>query len=118
MPTGPGKRKDAAPRLEDQDFVTSSEESGKKTYAITKAGERELKANTDKFSEMREHLRQRLGDMGRYGELMREMSDMTQFMFGKLRESGTSDPKAIRQLRVAMANFKSEIEEVLERKKD
>src|SRR6185295_10155035 len=51
--------------LEDQDFVTSSEKSGKKIYSITKDGERELKANKDKFSDMREHLRQRFGDTGR-----------------------------------------------------
>src|SRR5262245_25555620 len=44
--------------LEDRDFVTSSEERGKKTYSITKDGERELKANKDRFSDMRERLRQ------------------------------------------------------------
>src|SRR5262245_20693512 len=82
--------------LEDQGFVTSSEESGKKIYSITKDGERELKANHDKFSDMREHLRRRFGDMGRYSELMREMSDTTHFVFGKLRESGTSDTKTIK----------------------
>src|SRR5262245_717323 len=50
--------------LEDQDFVASSLESGKKIYSITKDGEQELKANKNKFSEMREHLRHRFGDMG------------------------------------------------------
>src|SRR5262245_6823925 len=105
--------------LEDQDFVTSSEESGKKIYSITKDGERELKANKDKFSDMREHLRHRLGDMGRYSELMREMADMTQFVFGKLRERGTDDTATIKKLRIAIANFKSEVEEILrEQKRD
>src|SRR5262245_40843193 len=104
-------------QLEDQDFVTSSAESGKKIYAITKDGERELKANKDKLSEMRDHLRQRFGDMGRYGELVREMGDLTHFVFGKLRERGTSDPKTIRQVRIAIANFKSEIEEILRERK-
>src|SRR5262245_59526406 len=105
--------------LEDQDFVTSSKESGKKTYSITKAGEQELKANKGRFSDMREHLRQRFGDMGRYSELMREMGYMTHFVFGKLRESGTSDTETIRKLRIAIANFKSEVEEILrEQKKD
>ena len=103
--------------LEDQDFVTSSEERGKKTYSIAPDGERELKANKDRFSDMRERLRQRFGDMGRYGELMREMGDTTHFVFGKLRESGTSDPKTIRQLRIAIANFKSEVEEILREQK-
>ncbi len=105
--------------LEDQDFVTSSAESGKKIYSISKQGERELKANQDKFADMRDHLRHRFGDMGRYSELMREMGYMTQFVFGKLRESGTSDTNTIRKLRIAIANFKSEVEEILrEQKKD
>jgi len=105
--------------LEDQDFVTSSDRSGKKIYSITKDGERELKANKDKFSDMREHLRQRFGDMGRYGELMREMGDVTQFVFGKLRESGIRDTDTTKKLRIAIANFKSDVEEILrEQKKD
>ena len=103
--------------LADHDFVTSSEESGKKIYSITKEGERELKANKDKFSDMREHLRHRLGDMGRYSELMREIGYMTHFVFGKLRERGTSDTETIKQLRIAIANFKSEVEEILASRK-
>jgi DNA-binding PadR family transcriptional regulator len=51
--------------LEDQGFVASSRESGKKVYAITKEGENELKKNEDKFSDMREHLRVRFGGMER-----------------------------------------------------
>jgi len=98
--------------LEDRDFVRSSEESGKKIYSITTDGEQELKANNDKFSDMREHLRHRFGDMGRYSELVREMGYMTHFVFGKLRES-TSDTETIRKLRIAIANFKSEVEEIL-----
>jgi DNA-binding PadR family transcriptional regulator len=103
--------------LEDRDFVTSSEKIGKKIYSITKDGEQELKANKDKFSDMREHLRHRFGDMGRYSELMREMGYLTHFVFGKLRESGTSDTAAIKQLRIAIANFKSEVEEILHKQK-
>jgi len=105
--------------LEDRDCVTSSEESGKKIYSITKDGAQELKANKATFSDMREHLRHRLGDMGRYSELMREMGYLTQFVFGKLRESGSSDTAVIKKLRIAIANFKSEVEEILrELKKD
>jgi DNA-binding PadR family transcriptional regulator len=105
--------------LEDRDCVTSSEESGKKIYSITKDGAQELKANKATFSDMREHLRHRLGDMGRYSELMREMGYLTQFVFGKLRESGSSDTAVIKKLRIAIANFKSEVEEIFrELKKD
>src|SRR5262245_16393746 len=103
--------------LEDRDFVTSSEKSGKRIYSITKDGERELKANKDKLSEMRERLRHRFGDMGRYSELMRELGYLTQFVFGKLRESGTSDTETIKKLRIAIANFKSEVEEILSKQK-
>ena len=90
---------------------------GKRISSITKDGEQELKATKDKFSDMREHLRHRFGDMGRYSELMREMGYMTHFVFGKLRERGTSDTETIKRL--AIANFKSEVEEILrEQKKD
>jgi DNA-binding PadR family transcriptional regulator len=98
--------------LEDHDFVTSSKESGKKTYSITKDGEQELTANNDRFSDMREHLRHRFGDLGRYSELMREMGYLTHFVFGKLRASGTSDMETTKKLRIAFANFKSEVEEI------
>jgi hypothetical protein len=77
-----------------------------------------LKANKDKLSEMREHLRQRFGDMGRYCELLREMSDTTHFVFGKLRESDTIDTHTIKQVRIAIANFKSEVEEILGEQKE
>jgi DNA-binding PadR family transcriptional regulator len=103
--------------LVDHDLVTSSEESGKKIYSITKDGEQKLKANKDKFSDMREHLRHAFGDMGRYSELMREMGYLTHFVFGKLRESGTSDTKTIKKLRIAIVNFKSEVEEILREQK-
>ena len=103
--------------LADHRFVTSSEESGKKIYTITKAGERKLKANKDKFSESREHLRHRLRDMGRYSELVREVGEMTHFVFDKLRERGTNDTETVRQLRIAIANFKSEVEEILRDRK-
>jgi DNA-binding PadR family transcriptional regulator len=105
-------------QLEDQDFVTSAEESGKKIYAITKAGKQEVKAKNARFSAMREHLRDRFGDMGRYSELMREMGDVTHFVFGKLRESGAIDTGTIKKLRIAIVNFKSEVEEILRAQKE
>jgi DNA-binding PadR family transcriptional regulator len=105
--------------LADHDFVRGSEESGKKTYSITKEGERELKASKDKFLDMREHLRHRFRDMGRYSELMREIGYIRISCVHKLRERGTSDTETIRKLRIAIVNFKSEVEEILrEQKRD
>jgi DNA-binding PadR family transcriptional regulator len=103
--------------LEDQDFVTSSTKSGKKIYSITRNGERELKAGKDTFAEMREHLRQRFGDMGRCRELMRDMADVTQFVFARLRASGTRDTETVRKLRIAIAAFKNDAEEILSEQK-
>src|SRR4029453_1370386 len=52
--------------LEDQGFINTSQDSGKKVYSITADGEQELKENTDKFSELRERLRKHFGEMGGY----------------------------------------------------
>jgi hypothetical protein len=47
------------------------------------------------------------------------MGDMTHFVFGTLRESGTSDAETRKKSRIAIANFKSEVEKILrEQKKD
>jgi DNA-binding PadR family transcriptional regulator len=76
--------------LEDQGFVASSRESGKKVYAITKEGENELKKNEDKFSDMREHLRERFGGMERFRDLMGEMNQIMRFMFGNYVRRGST----------------------------
>jgi DNA-binding PadR family transcriptional regulator len=99
--------------LEDQGLLTSAPESGRKVYAVTTAGEKELSANKDRFSEMRERLRQHFGDMGGYRDLMGEMDQTMQSAFGKLREKGAPTPEMMKKLRLAMVEFKSEVEDIL-----
>ena len=76
-----------------------------------------LKNNKDKFSDMREHLRERFGGMERFRDLMGEMNQIMRFMFGKLREKGLDNPEMVKQLRMAMVNFKTEVEEILREQK-
>jgi DNA-binding PadR family transcriptional regulator len=104
--------------LEDQGFVTSSQDSGKKVYTITNDGENELKENKDKFSDMGEHLSERFRDMGRSRELMGEMNQTIHSVFGKLRERGATDPETMKKIRIAMVNFKTEVEEILRDQKE
>jgi len=99
--------------LEDQGFVTSSQESGKKVYSITADGKRELKENKDKFSDMREHLHKHFNDLGGYRDLMGEMGQTMQFVSGKLREKGAPTPEMVRKLRLAMVDFKGAVEDIL-----
>jgi DNA-binding PadR family transcriptional regulator len=99
--------------LEDQDFLTSSQRSGKKVYSITAEGEKELTDNKEKFSEMREHLRNHFGQMRVYRDLMGEMGQTMHSVFGKLRERGAPSPEMVKKLRLAMVDFKSEVEEIL-----
>ncbi|HEU4892676.1 MAG TPA: PadR family transcriptional regulator [Vicinamibacterales bacterium] len=99
--------------LEDQGFVTSSQEGGKKIYSITADGKKELKENKDKLSEMREHLRRHVNDLGGYRDLMGEMGQTMQFVSGKLREKGAPTPQMVRKLRLAMVDFKGAVEEIL-----
>jgi DNA-binding PadR family transcriptional regulator len=99
--------------LEDQGFLTSSERSGKKVYSITSDGEKELKENADRFSEMREHLRRHFGEMGGYRDLMGEMGQTLHSAFGKLREHGAPTPEMVKKLRLAMVDFTSAVEKIL-----
>src|SRR5262249_23803123 len=99
--------------LDDQGFVTSSTESGKKIYTITAEGKRELQANKDRFARMRDQLRERFRDMPQFRNLMGELNETMHFALGRMRERGIADPETTRKLRVAMVNFKSEIEAIL-----
>ena len=67
---------------------------------------------------MREHLRERFGGMERFRDLMGEMNQIMRFMFGKLREKGLDNPEMVKQLRMAMVNFKTEVEEILREQKE
>ena len=65
------------------------------------------------FVALRELLRERLGDMGRFRDLTDEMKQTTHFMFSKLCANGAPNAGTMKKLRMAMVNFKSEIEEIL-----
>ena len=103
--------------LEDQGFLTSSQVSGKKVYAITADGEKERKENKDAFSAMRERLRQHFGEMGGYSDVMNEMGQTMHYVSRKLRESGAPTPEMVKKLRLAMVDFKSEVENILRNQK-
>jgi DNA-binding PadR family transcriptional regulator len=103
--------------LEDQGFLTSSQEGGKKVYSMTAAGKRKLKENRDRFSEMREHLRKHFGEMGGYRDLMGEMGETMHSVFGKLREQGAPTPETVKKLRLAMVDFKGAVEDILRNQK-
>lgn len=104
--------------LEDRGLVTSSLENGKKIYTITEGGKQELNESAETFASMRKRLRDRLGDMGRLRDLVTEMNQTMHFAIGKMREVGIDDPETIRRLRVAMVNFKGEVEEILRVKRE
>ena len=55
--------------------------------------------------------------MERFRDLMGEMNQIMRFMFGKLREKGLDNPEMVKQPRMAMVNFKTEVEEILREQK-
>jgi hypothetical protein len=55
--------------------------------------------------------------MERFRDLMGEMNQIMRFMFGKLREKGLDNPEMVKKLRMAMVNFKAEVEEILREQK-
>jgi DNA-binding PadR family transcriptional regulator len=98
--------------LEDQGYVTSTEQDGKKVYAITDAGRSFLSEQTS----VMEGIRERMG--GHWGgrmnpemrQLMQEMGALGQYLFRQGAQGGLNDPEKVRRLREAVAHARKEIE--------
>jgi DNA-binding PadR family transcriptional regulator len=98
--------------LEDQGYVTSTEQDGKKVYAITDAGRSFLSEQQG----VMEGIRERMG--GPWGgrmnpemrQLMQEMAGLGQFLFRQGAQGGLNDPEKVRRLREVVARTRSEIE--------
>jgi DNA-binding PadR family transcriptional regulator len=98
--------------LEDQGYVTSTEQDGKKVYAITDAG----RAFLSEQSGVMEGIRQRMG--GHWGgtmnpemrQLMQEVGALGQYLFRQGAHGGLSDPEKVRRLREVVARARGEIE--------
>lgn len=101
--------------LEDRNLVTGNQENGKKIYTITAEGKKELEENSEKLAHVEGHMHHRFGgDRGeRLRGLMDEARQTMHFIFRKADSEILKDPEMMKKLRVAFANFRSEVEKIL-----
>lgn len=101
--------------LEDQGLVTSSQQDGKKVYALTDEGRRFL----EERAETLEGIRSRIaggwsGDThAEMHALMGELRDVAQTVFRHASRGAFSDPERVRRLRAVVAKARTEIDAIL-----
>jgi len=104
--------------LEDQDFVTIDQKDGKKVYSITSVGEKYLEENKGELERM-ESRNKHFGHFGAQMHELREEMFQTMHPVFKLAATGAfNDPETMKQLRSALAKFRTDVEKIVEGQKD
>ena len=98
--------------LEDQGLVTSTQQDGKRVYAITDEGRTFLTERAETAEDVRTRA---AGPWGfkltpELRELADEVGQLGQFIFRQGARGGLGDPEKVRRLREAVARARSEIE--------
>ncbi len=100
--------------LEDQGYVTSSEQDGKRVYVITDEGRRFLAERADVMEEVRARMAAGWGAHGNpeVRQLVQEVGQLGQFLFRQGARGALRDPEKVRRLREVVARARSEIEAI------
>jgi DNA-binding PadR family transcriptional regulator len=100
--------------LEDQGFVTSNQQDGKRVYTITDAGRAFLTERADTVDDIRARMASGWG--GKISPelrgLMDEVRQLGQFVFAQGTHGGLGDPDRIRRLRDLVRRTKDEVETI------
>lgn len=100
--------------LEDQGFVTSRQEDGKRVYTITDAGRAFLSERSDTMNDLRARMADGWG--GRVSpelrDLMDEVRQLGQLVVTQGARGGLRDPETIRRLRDLVRRTRSEVEAI------
>jgi DNA-binding PadR family transcriptional regulator len=99
--------------LEDQDLVTSDQQSGKKVYTITKDGLKFIDSHKHEISNMHERVH---GHWGEHGEFMFEMMKELHKPLGPIMEALSKKKFSEKQkndLHQAVKKMETEIEEII-----
>jgi DNA-binding PadR family transcriptional regulator len=101
--------------LEDQGYVTSSQQDGKKVYTVTEAGRAFLAEQAATIEAIRARM-----EAGRAGDsrvemhaLMNELRSMAQTVFNRTSRRAFDDPEKVRRLRGVVARAREEIDAIL-----
>ncbi len=101
--------------LEDQSYVTSYPEDGKKVYQITEAGRTFMEENKEAIEKMDKRLKRSSiplfhRDMRRLG---REIHDLASTVFRDVRHGRYHSPEQLQKVQEVLARAREEIENVL-----
>lgn len=100
--------------LEDQGYVTSSEQEGKRVYAITEEGRRFLAEQASTVDDVRARMAAGWGTKvsPEMRELAQEVRQLGQFVFRQGARGALGDADKLRRLRDVVARARSEIEAI------
>lgn len=100
--------------LEDQGFVTSNQQDGKRVYTITDAGRAFLTERADTVEDIRARMASGWG--GKISPELRglvdEVRQLGQFVFAQGTHGGLGDPERIRRLRDLVRRTRDEVETI------
>jgi DNA-binding PadR family transcriptional regulator len=104
--------------FEDQGYVTSNQKDGKKVYTITKDGEKFLKEHEEEIEHLqslKEHFTENHG--AQLHELKDEVHQTAKLIFRNATHGALKDPETMKELRMAFANFRNEVETIFAKRK-
>jgi len=100
--------------LEDQDFVKSDQQNGKKVYTITTEGTKFLEENAQEIETMQERVRPPWGDHGGFHmhELREEIGKTARLLFCNAAQGALNDQQKRKKVHEAFGHFRNEIEAI------
>jgi DNA-binding PadR family transcriptional regulator len=100
--------------LEDQGYVSSAEQDGKRTYSITDAGRDFLKERADVFEDIRARMASGWGGHGNpeVRQLVQDVGQLGQFLFRQGAHGALRDPEKVRRLREVVARARADVEAI------
>ena len=100
--------------LEDQGYVTSSQQDGKRVYTITDAGRAFLKERADTMDDVRARMASGWGGnvSPELRGLVDEVRQLGQFVFTQGTHGGLHDPDKVRRLRELVHRTRGEVEKI------
>ncbi|HZS93849.1 MAG TPA: helix-turn-helix transcriptional regulator [Chloroflexota bacterium] len=96
--------------LEDQGYVTSTQQDGKRVYTITDAGRDFLKERSDTVEDVWARVPRGPRFTPEMRDLVHEFRQLAQLLFSQATEGGLNDPHKVSQLRDVIARARREIE--------
>lgn len=102
--------------LEDQGYLTSSEQEGKRVYTITDEGRAFLAERSQTVDDLHARVREGWGSMANpeMRDLVNEVRQLGQFIFRQGARGALGDPEKLRRLREVVARTRHEIEGIFD----